>query len=60
MLLLEDFILDEFGEDHSQFKSLLKYMLKIDPKQRPSASQCLEHPFFTKANFSPDSYAFRH
>jgi len=35
-------------------------MLKIDPKQRPSASQCLEHPFFTKANFSPNSYAFRH
>lgn len=27
------------------FKDLLKFMLKIDPKERPSASECLNHIF---------------
>ena len=26
--------------------SLIESMLQLDPKQRPSASQCLQHPFF--------------
>jgi hypothetical protein len=27
-------------------------MLKIDPTQRPSATSCLEHPFFTGSAFA--------
>lgn len=46
MLLLDDIICDKWGEIHVAFKDLLKYMLKIDPRERPSASECLQHPFF--------------
>lgn len=38
MLVIDDFVLDEFGNEHSQFKSLLNFMLKVNPKQRPSAT----------------------
>ncbi len=33
-------------EDHLAFKSLLEYMLEVDPKKRPSAQQSLNHEFF--------------
>lgn len=38
MLLLDDLILDEFGEAHRQFKDLIGFMMKIDPKDRPTAA----------------------
>ena len=41
MLLLDDIINNKWGEQHILFKELLKFMLKIDPKQRPSAPQCM-------------------
>jgi len=46
MLLLDDIISDKWGEQHRMFKDLLKFMLKIDPAERPSASDCLQHYFF--------------
>ena len=46
MLLFDDIIKDDFGQDHINFKELLKFMLKLDPNKRPSASECLKHPFF--------------
>ena len=52
MLLLQDIMRDEFGQQHSQLRSLLQFMLKIDPYERPSASECLKHPFFTQRFFS--------
>lgn len=52
MLLLEDILPDKFGEAHSQLRSLLKFMFKIDPYERPSASECLKHSFFTQRCFS--------
>jgi serine/threonine protein kinase len=52
MLLLDEIMPDEFGFQHVQLRDLLKFMLKIDPKERPSASECLKHPFFTLRNFS--------
>jgi serine/threonine protein kinase len=48
MLLCEDIILDSFGPEHTQFRELVKFMLKIDPNERPTASQCLDHPFFAQ------------
>lgn len=52
MLLLEDIMPDKFGQSHSQLRSLLKFMLKIDPYERPSASESLKHSFFTQRFFS--------
>jgi len=46
MLLLDDIILDEFGPDHTPLKHLLKYMLVVDRDHRPTAADCLKHPFF--------------
>lgn len=46
MHLLDDLINDKWGEQHQLFKDLLKYMLKIDPRVRPTASECLKHSFF--------------
>ena len=46
MLFLDDVIKDKWGKEHRMFKDLLKFMLKIDPKDRPSASKCLDHCFF--------------
>jgi hypothetical protein len=43
MLLLDDIMLNEFGPQHVQFKDLIKFMMKIDPYERPSASECLKH-----------------
>jgi len=31
MLVIDEFMLDEFGAEHISFKNLLKLMLKIDP-----------------------------
>ena len=45
--MLDDIIYDKWGEKHRMFKDLLKYMLKIDPKERPSATDCLNHHFFS-------------
>ena len=47
MLLLDNIILDEFGPEHQSLKVLLNFMLKIDHKKRPTATECLAHPFFT-------------
>ena len=47
MLLLDDIISEKWGKMHSTFKDLLKLMLKIDPRERPSANECLAHPFFS-------------
>lgn len=52
MKLLDEIFLTEFGQQHVQLKDLLQFMLKIDPYERPSASECLKHPFFTLRNFS--------
>jgi len=49
MLLLDDIISDKWGEQHRMFKDLLKFMLKIDPEERPSATDCLQHSFFNEA-----------
>jgi len=38
MLVIDDFVLSEFGPSHAEFKNLLNYMLKVDPNQRPSAT----------------------
>lgn len=46
MLTLDQIVRDEFGEDHVNFKNLLKQMLKIDPRERLNASTCLQHSFF--------------
>jgi serine/threonine protein kinase len=47
MLTLDQIIRDEWGEEHVQFKSLIKSMLKVDPLKRPSPADCLSHPFFS-------------
>ena len=52
MLMLDDIMLNEFGPQHVQFKELIKFMMKIDPYERPSASECLKHQFFNIRNFS--------
>jgi len=46
MLMLDDIVSDKWGEQHRLFKDLIKFMLKIDPKERPSARDCLSHNFF--------------
>ena len=46
MPMLDELMRDEWGEDHRLLKDLLRMMLTIDPRQRPSASQCLSHSFF--------------
>lgn len=38
---LDKLIDDRWGQQHSLFKDFLKFMLKIDPKQRPSATETL-------------------
>ena len=48
MLRLDDIIYDKWGKHHSTFKDLLMFMLKIDPRERPSANECLAHPFFSE------------
>jgi serine/threonine protein kinase len=52
MLILDDIILNDFGPNHIQFRNLLQFMLRIDPNERPSASDCLKHPFFGIREFS--------
>jgi serine/threonine protein kinase len=52
MLLLEEILQTDYGPQHVQLRELLMYMLKIDPNERPSASECLKHPFFSLRNFS--------
>ena len=47
MLLLDNIIPDDFGPEHTSLKELLNFMLIIDHKKRPTASECLAHPFFT-------------
>ncbi|ESL07114.1 protein kinase [Trypanosoma rangeli SC58] len=43
----------------SQALDLMKQMLSYDPKRRPTARQCLQHPYFNvgidEENFSPSS-----
>ncbi|RNF00434.1 putative protein kinase [Trypanosoma rangeli] len=45
----------------SQALDLMKQMLSYDPKKRPTARQCLQHPYFNvgidEENFSPSSVA---
>ena len=36
-------------DDHGVFKDFLYYILEIDPRNRPSAEDCLRHPFFQTA-----------
>jgi len=52
MKLVKDIVLDEFGEEHVTFRNLLLYMFKIDPNLRPSAKDCLQHPFFNSLKAS--------
>lgn len=33
-------------EEHGKFRDLLKCLLQIDPRLRPSAKDALAHPFF--------------
>ena len=42
---LDKLIDDRWGQMHLLFKDFLKFMLKIDPQKRPSASECLQHAF---------------
>lgn len=37
-------------EDDKEFSRLLRFLLKADPKERPSAAQALEHDFFKRLN----------
>lgn len=41
MLLIHQIVRDEFGEEHIKFRSLLESMLKVDPQERLSATECL-------------------
>lgn len=38
----------------SSFSHFVHYLLKCDPDERMNASQALQHPFITGAEFSPD------
>ena len=45
--LKNQFKIDEVvHEKYEQFKSFIQYLLKIDPKERPSAEMALNHEFF--------------
>lgn len=46
MKLLSHLVQHQHNEFHKEFLDLLASMMKIDPKDRPSARQCLEHTFF--------------
>ena len=50
MVMLDTIINDKWGEDHRMFKDLLKSMFIIEPKDRPSASHCLNHNFLLDRN----------
>eukprot|EP00826_Nyctotherus_ovalis_P043940 TRINITY_DN4691_c0_g1_i2.p2 TRINITY_DN4691_c0_g1~~TRINITY_DN4691_c0_g1_i2.p2 ORF type:complete len:134 (-),score=35.58 TRINITY_DN4691_c0_g1_i2:946-1347(-) len=41
---------EEVLEEDREFSSLLRFLLKADPKERPSAAQALEHEFFRRFN----------
>jgi serine/threonine protein kinase len=56
MVTIDQFVLEEFGADHLQFKSLLKYMLNVCPEERPTASLCLKHPFFQSCEASSQQH----
>lgn len=47
MKLLQNLVQHEHNEGHRLFLDLLLQMMKPDPKERPSASRCLEHKFFS-------------
>ncbi len=40
-------------KEHEQFRELLRYLLQIDPRQRPSAREALGHGFFRTEESSP-------
>ena len=46
MLTLDEiFKSQQANPDHLLFKDFLKFMLVLDPNHRPSANDCLKHPF---------------
>lgn len=46
MKLLKNLVQHQYSEAHHRFLDLLEFMMKTDPKLRPDAANCLEHPFF--------------
>jgi serine/threonine protein kinase len=47
MLTLNDLVMAEYNDHHKLFKEFLQYIFVIDPKHRPSATECLNHPFLS-------------
>ena len=47
MKLFNQLVQSEFNESHKSFLDLLEFMMKLDPKERPTAREALDHPFFS-------------
>ena len=43
MKTLEQLVQSEYNTYHKEFLNLLKFMMKVDPHERPSARECLNH-----------------
>jgi len=41
--------------EHEDFRRFMKFLLKIDPRQRPSATEVLKHEFFKNVRISENN-----
>ena len=48
-----------FRDVSTEGKELLKQMLQKDPAKRPSAAQCLKHPWFIPFDLAPGTQESR-
>jgi len=46
MKTLEQLVQSDYNAYHKEFLDLLQVMMKVDPNERPTARECLNHPFF--------------
>jgi serine/threonine protein kinase len=46
MKTLEQLVQSNYNMHHLEFLNLLKFMMKVDPHERPTARECLNHQFF--------------
>ena len=46
MKTLEQLVQSDYNAYHLEFLNLLKFMMKVDPHERPTAKECLNHQFF--------------
>ena len=46
MKTLEQLVQSDYNVYHQEFLNLLKFMMKVDPHERPTARECLNHQFF--------------